>query len=268
MNERLCVCASSSPSPSSSSRQQPDLDSLARSLAAEAAAAEAEAKIKDLNRKLEAANRASTSGLGALRARSAAAAAARDAALCDLEAALAREAGVVAERDAARAEVEELRAKVAAASSSSSSRGGQGGKDDENNNATATTTTSTTAAATPVGPPFAPSPSARLPPHLQNAAWDALRSEGAAAGWLLDPAEVTLGPLVASGTSGPTSLGAWRGARVAVKRVSASLRDERSAGAFLREVRLLASCSLRHPNVLPFVAASLVPPDGCWLLTE
>ena len=80
---------------------------------------------------------------------------------------------------------------------------------------------------------------------------------------------MTLGSVVAAGTSGPTCLGVFHGGRVAVKRVSAAyLRDERSAGAFLREVRLLASSSLRHSNVLPFVAASLLPPDGCFILTE
>ncbi|KAK9833565.1 hypothetical protein WJX81_006548 [Elliptochloris bilobata] len=100
--------------------------------------------------------------------------------------------------------------------------------------------------------------------YMGDARWQALRSLGSAAGWLVAPEEVALGRTLGQGAFGVTRMGSWRGGDVAVKAVRIGAPSE--ATSFLREVAALAA--LRHPNILGFYGACLQPPEHCWLLCE
>ncbi|KAK9800891.1 hypothetical protein WJX73_007224 [Symbiochloris irregularis] len=100
--------------------------------------------------------------------------------------------------------------------------------------------------------------------YLVDERWSALRDIGTASGWLVDPAEVTIGAELGQGSFGTTFRGSWRGGDLAVKRVRISKPEE--ATSFLREVSSLAC--LRHPNIMPFIGACLMPPQHCYLLCE
>ncbi|KAF5827897.1 hypothetical protein DUNSADRAFT_18555, partial [Dunaliella salina] len=82
----------------------------------------------------------------------------------------------------------------------------------------------------------------------------ALIAQGKAAGWLISPSEVIRGRVLGEGAFGVTYEGRWRGAKVAVKCVRVSQAVEQLS--FLREVEALSS--VRHPNVLPFLGASML----------
>lgn len=100
---------------------------------------------------------------------------------------------------------------------------------------------------------------------LKGERWDALRRTGEAAGWLVDPAEVGMGPKIGEGAFGITYKCTWRGATVAVKVVRVD--SPSTAETFLREVEVMAA--IRHPNLLPFYGACLLPQRRCcWLVTE
>uniref|UniRef100_A0A7S0UPE4 Protein kinase domain-containing protein n=1 Tax=Polytomella parva TaxID=51329 RepID=A0A7S0UPE4_9CHLO len=108
-------------------------------------------------------------------------------------------------------------------------------------------------------PPPLPPPTDEQAAHLSH-----LIARGRAAGWLVNPKEVVMGPLLGKGAFGSTYRGRWHGATVAVKCVRVSCAKELTS--FLREVETLSL--IRHPNVVPFLGACLEPPNRFWLLSE
>jgi serine/threonine protein kinase len=66
------------------------------------------------------------------------------------------------------------------------------------------------------------------------------------------------------GSFGTVMKGRWRGTDVVVKAISVRNRDE--AALFCREADVL--CSLRHPNIVPFIGVCMRVPDRCWMVFE
>ncbi|KAG1665924.1 hypothetical protein FOA52_004513 [Chlamydomonas sp. UWO 241] len=102
------------------------------------------------------------------------------------------------------------------------------------------------------------------PSEAQARVISALLSRGRASGWLVDPAEVVMGEVLGAGAFGTTYKGTWRGGTVACKAVRISKPSELTT--FLREVEAMSL--LRHPNIVPFLGASIQPPDSFLLLSE
>ena len=124
-------------------------------------------------------------------------------------------------------------------------------------------------------PPDAEAAAAGAPPPPGAFEWpgsastaaqlSALVAKGRAAGWLVAPADVELGPLLGAGAFGETHRARWRGgADVAVKKVR--IASEQDLVSFLREVECLSR--VRHPGVVPFLGAALRGAGHCWLLSE
>ncbi|GMH44888.1 hypothetical protein BSKO_12845 [Bryopsis sp. KO-2023] len=99
---------------------------------------------------------------------------------------------------------------------------------------------------------------------LEGVDLEGLVARGKTGGWIVEPEEVILGETIGEGAFGTTYMASWRGADVAVKAVKIKGRED--LVSFLREVEALAA--LRHPNVLPFFAACIKPPDKYWLICE
>uniref|UniRef100_A0A1D1ZVU6 Protein kinase domain-containing protein n=1 Tax=Auxenochlorella protothecoides TaxID=3075 RepID=A0A1D1ZVU6_AUXPR len=99
---------------------------------------------------------------------------------------------------------------------------------------------------------------------LPGTAWREAEARAREQGWLVDPREVALGPLLGQGTFGTTHRATWRGAAVAVKRVRVA--DAEGGAMFLREVAALRR--LRHPHVMGLWGACLADPGAAWLLCE
>ncbi|KFM24126.1 Putative serine/threonine-protein kinase/receptor R826 [Auxenochlorella protothecoides] len=89
---------------------------------------------------------------------------------------------------------------------------------------------------------------------LPGTAWREAEARAREQGWLVDPREVALGPLLGQGTFGTTHRATWRGAAVAVKRVRVA--DAEGGAMFLREVAALRR--LRHPHALLDVAGGML----------
>eukprot|EP00210_Caulerpa_lentillifera_P006312 g6029.t1 len=91
-----------------------------------------------------------------------------------------------------------------------------------------------------------------------------LIKRGIAASWFIDPNEITLGDKIGEGTFGTTYMGRWHGGNVCIKCIKVDTHQD--AVSFYREIEAL-SC-IRHPNILPFLGASINRPDHCWLVCE
>lgn len=81
----------------------------------------------------------------------------------------------------------------------------------------------------------------------------------------IDMTEIKLGARIGKGSFGEVYLGIWQGTTIAVKKLPAHRITEQFLKEFTREANLMKS--LRHPNVLQFLGASLNPPDIC-IITE
>lgn len=77
--------------------------------------------------------------------------------------------------------------------------------------------------------------------------------------------EIKVGARIGKGSYGEVYLGTWQGTTVAVKKLPAHKINEEFLREFAREANLMKT--LRHPNVLQFLGASLDPPDIC-IVTE
>lgn len=117
--------------------------------------------------------------------------------------------------------------------------------------------------ASAVDPPEVPCPF--MTSNLtENELYRMLLERGKSAGWLIDINELSLGHVLGEGAFGTTYEGQWRGAKVAVKCVRISSETEMTN--FLREIETLSA--VRHPHVVPFLGASIRPPDSFWLISE
>jgi serine/threonine protein kinase len=95
--------------------------------------------------------------------------------------------------------------------------------------------------------------------------WARLTAFGKTQGWLIDPTQVSLGPIAGEGAFGETHRGMWRGAEAAVKIVKPG--EGASSEAFARELATLAL--VRHRNVVNLYGAVIQPEnDKCWLICE
>lgn len=93
--------------------------------------------------------------------------------------------------------------------------------------------------------------------------WDRLRAHAQSHGWLVEPHQVHLGPILGEGSFGAIHRAVWRGAECAVKVVRVA---DGNAEAFAREATALSS--VRHPNVVQLYGAVIQPPERCWIVTE
>jgi serine/threonine protein kinase len=94
------------------------------------------------------------------------------------------------------------------------------------------------------------------PPAASGSAPSMMSSSGASQAiqsWEIDYNSIEMGAKLGSGAFGEVRLGTWMGTDVAVKILHAN--DEKSRDVFYKEANLL--CQLRHPNVVPFLGASL-----------
>jgi serine/threonine protein kinase len=110
--------------------------------------------------------------------------------------------------------------------------------------------------------PLAPMPFA--PTEKQEQAITSLLHRGHAAGWLINPSDVTLGKELGSGSFGTTFKAIYQGSHVACKCVRISKPSELTT--FLREVESLSL--LKSPHIVPFLGASLQAPNHFYILTE
>jgi len=78
---------------------------------------------------------------------------------------------------------------------------------------------------------------------------------------VVDVSEIRLGGLIGQGTFGEVYKGTWRGAVVAVKKLTPQVITDEFLHEFEKEVRLMQA--LRAPNVLQFLGSSFVPPNIC-----
>mmetsp|Transcript_16199 Transcript_16199/g.19444 ORF Transcript_16199/g.19444 Transcript_16199/m.19444 type:complete len:590 (-) Transcript_16199:31-1800(-) len=101
-----------------------------------------------------------------------------------------------------------------------------------------------------------------------------LRRNAMANNWLIQPNDIDLSSLdlsapferIGRGTRGDVFRGRLHGADVAVKKVLIKGQTQKHIQRFFRQVKLMSQ--IRSPHVVPFLGASLDPPDGCFLITQ
>ena len=86
--------------------------------------------------------------------------------------------------------------------------------------------------------------------------------------WQIEYKELKFGPVIGHGNVGEVYSGAWRGTKVAIKKLLGNwYKDEDMVERFREEILLLSS--MRHPNVLMFIGAVMDPSAGnICLVTE
>nr|UMO80375.1 Serine/threonine protein kinase [Pandoravirus aubagnensis] len=89
----------------------------------------------------------------------------------------------------------------------------------------------------------------------------AARQRNRDADWEIRADDLSMGPLLGRGGHGEVHRATWRGTEVAVKTLGTGTLARDAVQAFRDEVRVMTS--LRHPNVVLFMAACTKPPQMC-----
>ncbi|AVK76543.1 serine-threonine kinase [Pandoravirus neocaledonia] len=89
----------------------------------------------------------------------------------------------------------------------------------------------------------------------------AVRQRNRDADWEIRTDDLDMGPLLGRGGHGEVYRAVWRGTDVAVKTLGTEALTRDAVQAFRDEVRVMTS--LRHPNVVLFMAACTKPPHMC-----
>eukprot|EP00768_Dysnectes_brevis_P004227 gnl/Dysnectes_brevis/3017_a3727_1022.p1 GENE.gnl/Dysnectes_brevis/3017_a3727_1022~~gnl/Dysnectes_brevis/3017_a3727_1022.p1 ORF type:complete len:1318 (+),score=286.73 gnl/Dysnectes_brevis/3017_a3727_1022:27-3980(+) len=84
-------------------------------------------------------------------------------------------------------------------------------------------------------------------------------------GWLIDPAKLTLTSFVAQGGSAQIYAGSYMGSKVAIKKVSADLRNENAIRGIVREILVMSR--IRHPHCLKFFGCHFTE-NGALIVVE
>ncbi|KAJ0987339.1 hypothetical protein J5N97_005695 [Dioscorea zingiberensis] len=100
-------------------------------------------------------------------------------------------------------------------------------------------------------------------PHLAAITCQAIHN-----GWSIEPHEITLLEAIGKGTTAEIYRGNWRGLDVAVKWIHPQYFQSNEGGEawFAQELDTLSR--QRHPFVLRFLGACLLPPENAWVVTE